>query len=280
MIATDYPWLGVQAYETYIADSEFLFPNLRFSAPTENIRDTQRRHMYLHAIVTSADAEPAPSSEDEVEPVQCSKPKDSDDAADMTLSVEDCDARTIEHHIVIDSGTSAHMTGTADHLYAKTPCSRKVIVTNGGVTTATLMGKINISTQTPSTLTLTDVLLIKGMTTSLLSVPALVRANPKIRVELQRDACTILLGSKTVACANNQRLYILEGVFTYESANSAATVADKLPFWHHRIGHSPVEALRTCDKAGLGLPDHAWTAPAPRCTESPLHAQNKNLQAR
>ncbi|RHY22425.1 hypothetical protein DYB32_009509 [Aphanomyces invadans] len=124
-----------------------------------------------------------------------------DNKADMALSVEDCDTRTIEHHIVIDFGASTHMTGTTDHLYAKTPCNRQVIVANGGVTTATLMGKLNISTPTPSTLTLTDVLLIKGMTTTLLSVPALMRANPKIRVEFQRNTCTILLGSKTVVRA-------------------------------------------------------------------------------
>ncbi|RHY22411.1 hypothetical protein DYB32_009514, partial [Aphanomyces invadans] len=169
-----------------------------------------------------------------------SKPKDSDNDADMALSAEDCDTRTIEHRIVIDSGASTHMTGAPDHLYAKTPCNRQVIVANGGVTTATLMGKLNISTPTPSTLTLTDVLLIKGMTTTLLSVPALMRANPKIRVEFQRDKCTILLGSKTVARAtisNDQRLYILKGVFTHESVNSAATVADQIALWHHRIGH-------------------------------------------
>ncbi|RHY22883.1 hypothetical protein DYB32_009370 [Aphanomyces invadans] len=181
-----------------------------------------------------------------------------------------------EHRIVIDSGASTHMTGAAEHLYAKTPCNRQVIVANGGVTPATLMGELNISTPTPSTLTLTDVLLIKGMTTTLLSVPALIRANPKVRVEFQRDTCTILLGSKTVARAtisNDQRLYILEGVFTDESANSAATVADQTALWHHRIGQLPVEAFRTCAKAGLGLPQRITDMDRPRmdCPRAKMH---------
>ncbi|ETW01722.1 hypothetical protein H310_06328 [Aphanomyces invadans] len=160
------------------------------------------------------------------ERVPYSANQDSSDEAAMALLVEDCDAHTVEHHIVIDSGASVHMTGAADHF-------------------------------TPSTLTLTDVLLIEEMTSTLLSVPALMHANPKIRVEFQCDACIILLGSKAVArstVCNDQRLYILEGVFTHESTNSTATVTEQTALSHHRIGHLPIEARRTCSKAGLGLP--------------------------
>ncbi|RHY24537.1 hypothetical protein DYB32_008808 [Aphanomyces invadans] len=48
-------------------------------------------------------------------------------------------------------------------------------------------------------------------------------------------------------------LYILDGVFTREAAHSAVA-ADITAIWHHRIDHLLVEALRTCAKAGLGLP--------------------------
>ncbi|RHY21586.1 hypothetical protein DYB32_009769 [Aphanomyces invadans] len=178
------------------------------------------------------------------------------DANDMVYSVEASDARTIEHRIVVDSGASAHMTGASEHLFDTKPCNRQVVVANGNVTVATTMGKLNISTPSHTTLTLTDVLMIKGMSTTLLSIPALMWANSKVHVEFQQDACTILLGSQSVARAtmnNDQRLYILDGVFNHEAAYSAVT-ADTTALWHHRIGHLPIEALRVCAKAGLGLP--------------------------
>ncbi|ETW07338.1 hypothetical protein H310_01877 [Aphanomyces invadans] len=167
-----YPWLGVKAYETYINDSEFLFPNQWFSAPAEDIRETQRRHMYFTSTRTAPSPTPNPHPQAKTKLSQSSKlscpshptsdtplSEESDDEADMALSAEDCDARTIEHRIVIGSGASAHRSA-ADHLYAKATCNRQVIVTNGGATAANVMDKLNTSTSTQSTLTLTDVVLI------------------------------------------------------------------------------------------------------------------------
>ncbi|ETW07209.1 hypothetical protein H310_01798 [Aphanomyces invadans] len=175
------PWLGPDANESYILDTAFHSTELTYNGDALNIRRNQRRH--INEDDPEADFEVASSYDG----------SNDSDTSDMAYSVETSDTRTIEHRIVVDSGASAHMTGASEHL----------------VTVATTMGKLNISTPSRTTLTLTDVLLIKGMSTTLLSIPMLMRANPNVHLEFQQDACTILLGYKSVARAtmsNDQRL--------------------------------------------------------------------------
>ncbi|ETV92805.1 hypothetical protein H310_13018 [Aphanomyces invadans] len=167
-------WLGPDAYESYIVDHEFYLPEYTYVDNANDIRINQRRHTFVHP--TGGPYEATMDSDDEPEAnfevASSYEDRNDSDANDMVYSVEASHARTIEHRIVVDSGASAHMTGASEHLFDTKPCNRQVVVANDNVTVATTMGKLNISTPSHTTLTLTDVLLIKGMSTTLLSIPA------------------------------------------------------------------------------------------------------------
>ncbi|RHY29993.1 hypothetical protein DYB32_004759 [Aphanomyces invadans] len=79
-------------------------------------------------------------------------------------------------------------------------------------------------------------------------------------------------GMARATMSNDQRLYILDGVFTREAAHSDV-VTDNTALCHHRIGHLPVEALRTCAKAGLGLPSRIndLSKPCMDCPRAKMH---------
>jgi hypothetical protein len=137
-----YPRPNNYEYETYIAQTYF-DPPLAYFIHEDRARRTQRMHIHVHALGTAAhqDASTARANAP-------ARPAQENDSPDAAYSIEAHDAQTIEHRIVIDSGASAHKTGSADHLFDTKHCNRQVIVANGGVTTATSIGKLNISTPT------------------------------------------------------------------------------------------------------------------------------------
>ncbi|KAF0708767.1 hypothetical protein AaE_013097 [Aphanomyces astaci] len=163
---------------------------------------------------------------------------------------------SLQHQIVVDSGASAHMTGNINHLHDKETCERRVVVANGKSTVATTVGKMNITLPDDKTITLSGVLLIEGMPMTLLSVPALMSSNTKVSVQFSMKGCSITLNGKTIATATllpERRLYVLTNAqHATEYANTA--LINQTTLWHHRIGHLPIEALKSCAKAGLGLP--------------------------
>ncbi|RHY27420.1 hypothetical protein DYB32_006790 [Aphanomyces invadans] len=180
------------------------------------------------------------------------------------------------NHIIVDSGASFHMTGAGHHLHDTSPCDRRVVFANGKSSVATTMGKLNFKTPCGKAIALSDVLLTEGMPMTLMSIPALMSANPEVNVQFQKGTCTIYCGKTQVAIASlmpDQRLYVLKGTCGTDYAN--ATLEDITSLWHHRIDHLPIDALWFCARAGLGLPHnsrhqrvHAWTAPGPKCTAS------------
>ncbi|RHY22018.1 hypothetical protein DYB32_009646, partial [Aphanomyces invadans] len=140
-------------------------------------------------------------------------------------------ASGLKHHIVVDSGASAHMTGKPN---IKTSCGKDI----------------------------TDVLLIEGMPMTLLSVPALMKADSEVSVQFKNDSCTLFSDRAKVATAYlspDQRLYVLDGTCSTDRVNVAITDATTL--WHNRIGHLPADALSACAKAGLGIPPGLQTSP-------------------
>ncbi|RLO01715.1 hypothetical protein DYB28_004202, partial [Aphanomyces astaci] len=77
----------------------------------------------------------------------------SDTVMDEAYTTNDGVHAAIKHRIIGDSGASTHMTDTATHLYETRDCHRQNIVANGGVTVATTIGKLNITTPTSKVLT-------------------------------------------------------------------------------------------------------------------------------
>ncbi|RHY00236.1 hypothetical protein DYB36_008864 [Aphanomyces astaci] len=279
------PWLGDDAYETYINDAPFApFDDPELVRTLRMSMDVHQRHRGLastaspttdvtttstNPLITAAAASMAANQHD-----ASGDATKSDTAIDEAYTASVGAHVAIQHRIIVDSGASTHMTGAATHLYDTRNCHRQVIVANGGVTIATTIGKLNITTPTSKVLTLTDVLLIDGMGTTLMSIPALMRANKAVKVEFHNDTCTILHSNVPVARAtmnHNQRLYVLDGTFTRDHAN--LTVDDTATLWHHRIGHLPLDALRTCAKAGLGLPPQLrdMAHPCMDCPRAKMH---------
>ncbi|RHZ30571.1 hypothetical protein DYB37_008887, partial [Aphanomyces astaci] len=197
------PWLGDDAYETYINDAPFApFNDPELVRTLRMSMDVHQRHRGLastaspttdvtttstNPLITAAAASMAANQHD-----ASGDATTSDMATDEAYTASDGAHVAIKHRIIVDSGASTHMTGAATHLYDTRNCHRQVIVANGGVTIATTIGKLNITTPTSKVLTLTDVLLIDGMGTTLMSIPALMRANKAVKVEFHNDMCTIL----------------------------------------------------------------------------------------
>ncbi|RHY28117.1 hypothetical protein DYB32_006243 [Aphanomyces invadans] len=178
-------------------------------------------------------------------------------------------ANGLKHHIVVDSGASAHMTDAAHHLFDTSTCDRRVVVTNDRSTVAKTTGKLNIKTSCGKDITSTDLLLIEGMPMTLLSVPALMKADPDVSVQFKSDTCTLFSDRAKVATAYlspDQRLYVLDGTCSTDRANVA--IIDATTVWHNRIGHLPADALRACAKAGLGVLPGLQTSPRP-CMDCP-----------
>ncbi|RHZ02200.1 hypothetical protein DYB35_013100 [Aphanomyces astaci] len=187
------PWLGDDAYETYINDAPFApFNDPELVRTLRMSMDVHQRHRGLpstaspttdvtttstNPLITAAAASTAANQHD-----ASGDATTSDMATDEAYTASDGAHVAIKHRIIVDSGASTHMTGAATHLYDTRNCHRQVIVANGGVTIATTIGKLNITTPTSKVLTLTDVLLIDGMGTTLMSIPALMRANKAVKV--------------------------------------------------------------------------------------------------
>ncbi|RLO04204.1 hypothetical protein DYB28_006921 [Aphanomyces astaci] len=227
------PWLGDDAYETYINDASFApFDDPELVRTLRMSMDVHQRHRGLASTASSTTDVTTTSTNPLITAAAASMTANQHDASgDATKSDTATDEAytashgahvAIKHRIIVDSGASTHMTGAATHLYDTRNCHRQVIVANGGVTIATTIGKLNITTPTSKVLTLTDVLLIDGMGTTLMSIPALMRANKAVKVEFHNDTCTILHSNVPVARATmnqNQRLYVLDGTFTRDHAN-------------------------------------------------------------
>ncbi|RHY29702.1 hypothetical protein DYB32_004938 [Aphanomyces invadans] len=96
---------------------------------------------------------------------------DTKSEGDEAMVAHDEGSNSMAHRIIVDSGASTRMTGASKHLYDRKKCHRQVVqvaqVANGGVTVATTLGKLNIITPNKTVLTLTDVLLVDGMTSTL-----------------------------------------------------------------------------------------------------------------
>ncbi|RHY21177.1 hypothetical protein DYB32_009874 [Aphanomyces invadans] len=86
---------------------------------------------------------------------------------DEAMVAHDHGSNSIAQRIIVDSDASARMIGASKQLYHRKKFHRQVVVANGGVTVATTLGKLNIITPNTTVLTLTDVLLVDGMTSTL-----------------------------------------------------------------------------------------------------------------
>ncbi|RHY23975.1 hypothetical protein DYB32_009011, partial [Aphanomyces invadans] len=211
------PWLSPNAYISY--------PFLAGNAPWHTMyQRSLRRHQRaaqaaLDAEATDADGTP-PTAENE----------GSNAAMDVAANSATTQALgAMQNHIVVDSGASSHMTGASHHLHDTSPCDRRVVVANGKSSVATTMGKLNIKTPCGKTITLSDVLLIEGMPMTLMSIPALMNADPKVSVKFQKDTCIIYRGRTQVATASimpDQRLYILKGTCDSDNDEPRTDTAD------------------------------------------------------
>jgi hypothetical protein len=118
---------------------------------------------------------------------------------------------------------------------------------NGKSTTATIVGKMNIATAQAKKFTFSDVLLIDGMPITLLSIPALMHANPDISLQFNKDSCGIFLGNdklETAQMSADRRLYTFKGTYIGEYANNVQTHAhDVTALWHHRISIDTIKSL-------------------------------------
>ncbi|RHY73612.1 hypothetical protein DYB34_009614 [Aphanomyces astaci] len=228
-------WLGDDTYQTYINDAPFApFDDPELIRTLRMSMDVHQRHRGLtptaststdmtttstNPLITTAAASMVADQHDAFEDATMS-----DTVMDEAYTTNDGVHAAIKHRIIGDSGASMNMTDAATHLYETRDCHRQNIVANGGVTVATTIGKLNITTPTSKVLTLTDVLLIDGMGTTLMSIPALMRANKAVKVEFHNDMCTILHSNVPVARAtmnHDQRLYVLDGIFTQDHAKLA-----------------------------------------------------------
>ncbi|KAH9124704.1 hypothetical protein AeMF1_004579 [Aphanomyces euteiches] len=174
-------------------------------------------------------------------------------------------------HIIIDSEASSHMTGGASLLTNVVDCSRTVVVANGARVRATMMGTMRIATSLGTTLMLTEVPLVEGISHTLLSVAAIMRKNSNCRLTLNDIACSIEHQGVALAKASldaTHKVYILELAPTMDHANVATkthnTPLTKSGLWYHRAVHLLVAAINTCDTLGLGIPE-SLTTPTTKC---------------
>ncbi|RHY91905.1 hypothetical protein DYB31_007749 [Aphanomyces astaci] len=168
------------------------------------------------------------------------------------------------HQVIVDSGASSHMTGGAANLQNMTDCNRSITVANGTRTVATKKGTMSITTSLGAALHLTDVLLVDGMPSTLLSIPVLMERNARCGVTFTKGQCSITFDGKPIARATlhpTQRVYLLarghggdQAGWTQESQQTPhAPTLSKSELWHQRIGHLPIEAIKQCGVLGLGL---------------------------
>ncbi|RHY01633.1 hypothetical protein DYB36_010687 [Aphanomyces astaci] len=169
------------------------------------------------------------------------------------------------HQVIVDSGASSHMTGDTSNLRDISDCNRSITVANGTRTVATKKGTMSITTSLGAALHLTDVLLVDGMPSTLLSIPVLMERNVKCGVTFTKGQCKITFDGKPIALATlhpTQRVYLLErdhgddqAGWTQESQQAPNTpTMSKSELWHQRIGHLPIEAIKQCGALGLGPP--------------------------
>ncbi|RHZ30900.1 hypothetical protein DYB37_012625 [Aphanomyces astaci] len=171
----------------------------------------------------------------------------------MTASVQ-------SKQVVVDSGASMHMTNSESQLANIQPCERRVVMANGHVTHAKKSGDLSLRTSCGTKMVLKDVLVIDGMPMTLMSVPALLKANEDCEVMFKHSNCIVKVAGKTIATASTDstgKVYVLDGhQMAPEVANSAV---DESSLWHQCIGHLPIAALKKCAEAGLGLPKNLVT---------------------
>ncbi|RQM19167.1 hypothetical protein B5M09_012727 [Aphanomyces astaci] len=162
--------------------------------------------------------------------------------------------------VVVDSGASMHMTNSESQLANIQPCERRVVMANGHVTHAKKSGDLSLRTSCGTKMVLKDVLVIDGMPMTLMSVPALLKANEDCEVMFKHSNCIVKVAGKTIATASTDstgKVYVLDGhQMAPEVAHSAM---DESSLWHQRIGHLPIAALKKCAEAGLGLPKNLVT---------------------
>ncbi len=143
--------------------------------------------------------------------------------------------------IVIDSGVSSHMTGNQDLLYQKDRCRRKVMVANGEIVDVNVKGMLKIKLPTGRYMILRDVLLIRGMTNTLISAAKMLSkdgATLKNQVFTQ-DKCEIKVNQQVIAKAKfnkEKRLYFLDGKVVHvpddtDSENEVVNMAIE-NLWH------------------------------------------------
>ncbi|KAH9178492.1 hypothetical protein AeNC1_017414, partial [Aphanomyces euteiches] len=169
-------------------------------------------------------------------------------------------ARVGANQVIVDSGASAHMTGDASLLTHLTDCDRSVVVANGAKTQATKMGTMHVKTSLGTTLAMEEVLVVEGMPSTLLSVAAVMKMNPKCQLTFKNDECLIEHEGIPIAKA---RLDTSNKIYTLELASDSAVHANattmsisQSELWHQRAGHLPVAAINRCGVLGLGTPDN------------------------
>ncbi|RHY14451.1 hypothetical protein DYB32_010850, partial [Aphanomyces invadans] len=104
--------------------------------------------------------------------------------------------------VVVDSGASMHMTNSSCHLTNIQACDRRVVMANGTLSHATQSGNLALKTSCGTQMVLNEVLVVDGMSMTLMSVPALLRSNDNCEVTFKRTNCTIKIDGKPIAIAS------------------------------------------------------------------------------
>ncbi|KAH9163085.1 hypothetical protein LEN26_000646 [Aphanomyces euteiches] len=171
---------------------------------------------------------------------------------------------SLSDQIIVDSVASSHMCGNASQLSDIMPCKRTVMVANGNTVEATRKGTLSLQTSHKATLKLHEVLLVEGMPSVLLSVPALMRRNNDCKVSFDHGRCMITCNGKTIAEA---KMEISDAYTCWKPTEKGSQLVDQgakqrrlspdiSGLWHQRIGHLPINAINHCGSLGLGVPSN------------------------
>lgn len=165
----------------------------------------------------------------------------------------------LQHHWILDSGVSCHMTGNANWVTNKKIILPPVSVTLGDNTQllGTHYGDVTLDLN-GSKGVLKNVLYIPKMCKNLLS--AAESANQGLEVVFTGMSAIIQQDNKEIGrTIQNQGLYILQAktiTQRTESANHAASTKNEMDIWHSKLGHIGFSTIKNLvrNKVVIGLP--------------------------
>lgn len=151
---------------------------------------------------------------------------------------------------IMDTGCSFHMTPRRDwFITLDETCTGKVRMANDTYSEVRGVGSIRIKNEDNSTVLLTNVRYVPGMSKNLISLGTLEDQGCWFQsrdgvMKINRGCRTLIKGQKT------DTLYVLQGSVLTGSVNAAVGPRDETRLWHRRLGHMSQKGMKALVKKG------------------------------